>query len=166
MTDLPALTTPAEEPGASTGARWRFLRDVAVFEAKLALNNLHNFFQVPLTLGVAAMDLVLKGDVEGGRFYKVVEMGRTIDSSIDIYSVIAHRESSLNKDYTVDAIVARLETVIVREYQRGGTAATVKQAVDHAIDELQSKTGEHASKAGDAIKAAVEKILHGSAGKP
>ncbi len=139
-------------------ARWKFIRDVAVFEMKLALNNLHNFFQIPLTLAVAVFDLVVKGKQEGERFYKLVEMGRTIDDSIDIYSIVEHRERSLNKDFTVDAVIGRLEDVIVREYQKGGTAASVKAAVDKAIDGMQSKTGEHAGKAADAIKTAADRL--------
>ena len=161
MTDLPRPETAPAAPATATDARWKFLRDVAVFEAKLALNNLHNFFQVPLTLGVAVVDLLLRGEQEGGRFYKLVEVGRTIDSSLDIYSVIAHRETSHNKDYTVDAVISRLESVIVREYEKGGTAASVKQAVDRAIDELQTRTGEHASKAAEAMKAAIDKLQQG-----
>ena len=43
-------------PGASTDPRWKFLRDVAAFELKLALNNIHNFVQIPLTLAVALVD--------------------------------------------------------------------------------------------------------------
>jgi hypothetical protein len=85
-------------------------------------------------------------------------MGRTIDDSIDIYSVIAHREKSLNKNFTVDAVVARIESVIVKEYEKGGTAASVKQAVDKAFDGMQAKTGEHAEKVTDAMKAAAEKL--------
>ena len=69
MTDLPRPETAPAAPAKATDARWKFLRDVAVFEAKLALNNLHNFFQVPLTLGVAVVDLLLRGAQEGGRFY-------------------------------------------------------------------------------------------------
>ncbi len=134
------------------------MRDVLVFESKLALNNLHNFFQIPVTLAVALFDVIFKGKEEGERFYRLLELGRTIDDSIDIYSVIAHREKSLNKDYAVDAVVARIEDVIVREYKKGGSAATVKQAVDKALDGMQSKTGEHAEKAADAIKTAAEKI--------
>ncbi len=154
MTEL-GDATPAS-PDSS--ARWKFLRDVAVFEAKLALNNFHNFFQIPLTFAVAVFDLVLRGKEEGGSFYKLVEIGRTIDDSIDIYSVIEHRERSLNKDFTVDAVIAVLEAVIVREYEKGGTAASVKQAVDKAIDELQTRTGEHASKAAGAVRAAAERL--------
>ena len=156
MTDL--STSPQPGSNIDPHARWRFIRDVAVFEMKLALNNLHNFFQIPLTLAVAVFDVFVRGEEEGARFYKLVEMGRTIDDAIDIYSIVAHRERSLNKDYTVDAVIARLEDVIVREYEKGGSAASVKQAVDKAIDGMQAHTGEHASKAAEVVKAAAEKL--------
>ena len=150
MPDLPAPT--------NQDTRWKFLRDVAVFEMKLALNNLHNFFQIPLTLAVAVFDLVVRGKAEGERFYKLVEMGRTIDDAIDIYSVVAHRERSLNKDFTVDAVIGKLEAVILREYEKGGTTASVKQAVDKALDEMQTRTEAGAAKAAEAAKAAAEKL--------
>ena len=160
MTDLPGpAPQESEKIQSDPDVRWKFLRDVAVFEAKLALNNFHNFFQIPLTFAVALFDLVVRGKTEGSRFYKLVEIGRTIDDSIDIYSVIEHRERSLNKDFTVDAVVKRLESVIIHEYEKGGTAASVKQAVDKAIDGMQSSTGQHANKAADAIKAAAERLF-------
>ncbi len=160
MTDPILLPPPPSSPPVASNAdrRWKFLRDVAVFEMKLMLNNLHNFFQVPLTLAVAVFDVFVKGKEEGERFYKLVEMGRTIDDSIDIYSIVAHRERSLNKDYTVDTVLERLESVIVREYEKGGSAASVKQAVDRVIDGMQARTGEHASKAAEAVKAAADKL--------
>jgi hypothetical protein len=103
-------------------------------------------------------DVVVKGKTEGERFYKLVEMGRTIDDAIDIYSIVEHRERSLNKDYTVDAVIARFEGIIKREYEKGGTAASVKAAVDKAIDQMQSKTEPHAARAADAVKAAADKM--------
>jgi hypothetical protein len=152
MTDLPA------PPPTNQDTRWKFMRDVAVFEMKLALNNLHNFFQIPLTLAVAVFDLFVRGKTEGERFYKLVEMGRTIDDAIDIYSIVEHRERSLNKDFTVDAVLGKLEAVIQREYEKGGTTASVKQAVDKALDEMQSHTEVGAAKAADAVKTASEKL--------
>ena len=155
MSNLPTITEP---PAVDPHARWKFFRDVLVFESKLVLNNFHNFFQIPVTLAVAVFDLLVRGKEEGERFYKLLEVGRTIDDSIDIYSVIAHRERSLNKDFTVDAVVARIEGVIVREYQKGGSAASVKQAVDKALDEMHAKTGPQAEKAADAVKSAATKL--------
>jgi hypothetical protein len=109
-------------------------------------------------MAVAVFDLLVKGKSEGERFYKLVEMGRTIDDAIDIYSIVGHRERSLNSDYTVDTVIGKLESVIVREYQKGGTAASVKQALDRAIDEMQSRTEGPASRAADAVKTAAEKL--------
>ena len=134
------------------------MRNVGVFQLKLVLNNLHNFVQVPLTLVAALVDLIFKTEPEGARFYKLLEYGRTIDDSIDIYSVVARRERSLNADYTVDNLVSKLEGVIIREYEKGGSAASIKAAVDRAMDELQAKAGEGKDKAASAIRSAVDKM--------
>jgi len=152
MTELLPPSPTEEHP------RWRFLRDVAVFELKLALNNLHNFVQIPLTLAVAVFDLVFKGKSEGERFYHLVDLGRTIDDSIGIYSIIDHRQRRLNDQYTVDAVLKRIEDVIVREYEKGGTAASVKAAVDRAIDGMQTHGAPVGAKTDEAIRRAAEKI--------
>ncbi len=145
-------------PLSARDARWKFIRDVAVFELKLTLNNFHNFFQVPLTLGIALFDLIFKHGEEGSRFYWVVEQGRLIDDHIDIYSIIDHRERAMNRNYSVDAVVKRVESVIVNEYAKGGTAASIKNALDRAIDEMQSRTGPAAAKAAGATEKAAETI--------
>src|SRR5215469_3487533 len=154
MSDTPPQLTSNIDPHS----RWKFIRDVAVFQFKLFLNNVHNFVQIPLTLVVALFDIVFKTEPEGARFYKLLEYGRTIDDSIDIYSVVAHRERSLNADYTVDNLVAKLQGVIVREYEKGSSAASIKAAVDRALDELQARAGEGKDKTSSAIKSAVDKM--------
>ncbi|HUJ47862.1 MAG TPA: hypothetical protein VLV55_12080 [Rhizomicrobium sp.] len=160
MNDVPQTTpeAPSEPVVSNADTRWKFVRDVLVFELKLALNNVHNFVQIPMTLAVAIVDLVFRGKQDGERFYKVVEYGRTIDDSIGIYSIIDHRERSLNSDYTMDAVLKRVEGVIVREFEKGGTATSVKAAVDRAIDEMQARTGPVGDKAEEAIKRAAEKV--------
>jgi ribosome-associated translation inhibitor RaiA len=145
-------------------ARWKFIRDVAVFQLKLFLNNVHNFVQIPLTLAVALVDVIFKTEPEGARFYKFLELGRRIDDSIDIYSVIDHREASLNKDFTVDAVISRLEGVIVREYEKGGTAASVKAAVDRAIDGLQTRADVSKQKVSTAAQRAADTLRQKTSG--
>ena len=153
--------TPQLTSNINPHARWKFIRDVAVFQLKLFLNNLHNFVQLPLTLVVAVVDLVFKTEPEGARFYKLLQYGRTIDDSIDIYSVIAHRDRSLNADYTVDNVVSKLEGVIVGEYQKGGTAASVKAAVDRAIDEMQSQASGAVRRAAEKVREKMNKMRDG-----
>jgi hypothetical protein len=151
----------SSSPSASSGDRWRFLRDVAVFQLKLFLDNLRDFALVPVSLVAALIDLIYKGEREGALFYKVLRWGAHSEEVIDVYSAIdQHAPDSVkvNPAYTVDAVIARLESVVVREYQKGGTAASIKAAMDRAIDQLHLETKEKGDRARDAIARAADKL--------
>src|SRR5256885_14743512 len=105
-------------PRPATADRWKFLRDVLVFQLKLFLDNLRDFALMPVSLGAALIDLIFKGEREGALFYKVLKWGAHSEEVIDVYSALGvHTTSDLivNPNYTVDAVVARLEGVLVRE---------------------------------------------------
>ena len=48
--------------------RWRFFRDVLVFQLKIFIGNLRDFALMPVSVAAAVLDLVNKGDREGSRF--------------------------------------------------------------------------------------------------
>jgi hypothetical protein len=149
---------PQHDPHATDShARWRFLRDVAVFQFKLALDNLRDFALVPVSLIAAAIDLAFKGEHEGALFYMVLRWGLHSEKIIDLYSVI-ERGDGPGHDFTVDAAIARLESVILREYEKGGTAAGVKAAVDHAIDQIRRESKVGRGKARGALARAADNI--------
>jgi hypothetical protein len=139
--------------------RWKFLRDVLVFQLKLILGNLQNFVLVPVSLAAAVLDLFIKGEREGEKFYKVMDWGRRTDEMINVYSAIGgyhatggDNERAMYGDFTVDTIVEKVEGAIVREYQKGGTAANIKSAVDRAIDGMQSHGDKHKEKFDEAMQ--------------
>jgi hypothetical protein len=145
--------------------RWKFLRDVLVFQLKLILGNLQNFVLVPVSLVAAALDLFIRGNREGEKFYKVMDWGRRTDEMINVYSAIGgyHATSGENEhamygDFTVDALLGKVEGAIVREYEKGGTAASVKGAVDRAIDGMQAHGDKHKEKFDDVIHRTAEKF--------
>lgn len=80
--------------GRKNDERWRFWRDVMVFELKMFIGNMRDFALIPISLGAALIDLVSKGEREGP---------------------IKTEHASINPDYTVDAVIARIENVLVRE---------------------------------------------------
>jgi len=145
--------------------RWKFLRDVLVFQLKLNRGNLQNFVLVPVSLVAAALDLFIRGNREGEKFYKVMDWGRRTDEMINVYSAIGgyHATSGENEhamygDFTVDALLGKVEGAIVREYEKGGTAASVKGAVDRAIDGMQAHGDKHKEKFDDVMQRAAEKF--------
>ena len=64
----------------------------------------------------------------------------------------------MNPNYTVDAVIARLEGVVVREYEKGGTAASIKAALDRAIDQLHHETKEKGERVRDVVADAADKL--------
>lgn len=110
----------------------------------MLLDNLRDFALMPVSLGAAIVDLVYKGEREGALFYRVLRWGRHSEDVIDAYSAIrdhAPGDFKVSPNYTVDAAIARLESVVVREVEKGGTAASIKAVMDRTIDEIHRGTG-------------------------
>jgi hypothetical protein len=131
-------------PSPAANERWTFIRDVVVFQIKLLLDNLRDLVLMPVALAAAVIDLLYRGEREGALFYKVLRWGLHSEEVIDVYSAIAHHDPGrfkVSEAYTVDGVIARLENVVTREVEKGGTAATIKTAMDRAIDQLHSETG-------------------------
>ena len=91
-----------------------------------------------------------------------LELGIEVEEQvIDVYSAIEHHETSdfkLSRDYTVDGVIARLEGVLVRECEKGGTAASIKAAMDRAIDQLHAETNGTRNRARDVVVRTTEKL--------
>ena len=142
----------------SNDERWRFFRDVMVFELKMLIGNLRDFALMPVSIAAAIIDFISKGDREGSLFYRVLRWGAHSEEVLDAYSPIRHElhDLNINPNYTVDAVVARLENVLVREIEKGGTAATIKAALDRTIDQLHRETSQHRERAQTAVVKAIE----------
>jgi hypothetical protein len=152
------LSTP---PRANRDDRWKFLRDVLVFQLKMFLDNVRDFALMPISLIAALIDLVSRGEREGALFYKVLKWGSHSEAVIDVYSAIEHHETSdfkISRDYTVDGVIARLEGVLVRECEKGGTAASIKAAMDRAIDQLHAETSGTRNRARDVVVRTADKL--------
>jgi GNAT superfamily N-acetyltransferase len=109
-------------------------------------------------LVAALIDVISKGEREGSLFYQVLRWGAHSEELLDAYSAVKVEKSAINPNYTIDAAIARIEGVMVREYEKGGTAASIKAALDRAIDQVQRGTGGHRGRMEDAIIRASQKL--------
>jgi hypothetical protein len=149
----------AVQPAPKDDDHWKFLRDVFVFQLKMLLDNLRDFALMPVSLVAAAIDLFFKGERQGSLFYQVLRWGAHSEEVIDVYSAIhAQGRPEVNPNYTVDAVIARLEGVLIRECEKGGTAASIKAAMDRAIGQIQVETSGPRGRAKEAIVRATDKL--------
>ena len=81
---------PSTPPRANSDDRWKFLRDVLVFQLKMFLDNVRGFALMPISLVAALIDLISRGEREGALFYKVLRWSSHSEAVIDVYSAIEH----------------------------------------------------------------------------
>jgi hypothetical protein len=144
---------------SGSNERWKFFRDVLVFELKMLLDNVRDFALMPVSLVAALIDLIFKGKRHGSLFYQVLRWGAHSEEVINVYSAIkAHDRPRVNPNYTVDAAIARLEGVLIRECEKGGTAASIKAAMDRAIDQIQIETSGPRDRAREAVVRVAKKF--------
>src|SRR6266446_367227 len=144
---------------SGSNERWKFFRDVLVFQLKMLLDNVRDFALMPVSLVAALIDLIFKGKRHGSLFYQVLRWGAHSEEVINVYSAIeAHDRPNVNPNYTVDAVIARLEGVLIRECEKGGTAASIKSAMDQAFDQLHQETSGPRERARDMFARAANKL--------
>ena len=156
MTSPPALLV---EP--RNNDHWKFLRDVLVFQLKMFISNVRDVALMPVSLVAAFIGLFFKGERHGALFYRVLKWAAHSEKMIDVYSAIESDETTgqgINPNYTVDAAIARLEGVLVRECEKGGTASSIKAAMDRAIEQLHKETSGPRDRARDAVARATDRL--------
>ena len=154
MSSTDPLTVPQ-----SDNDHWKFLRDVLVFQLKMLLDNIRDFALMPISLVAALIDLIFKGERQGTLFYQVLRWGA--HSEEDHRRLQRNRHAlrpAVHPAYTIDAVIARLEGVVVRECEKGGTAASIKAAMDRAIGQIQVETSGPRDRAREAVTRAAEKL--------
>ena len=131
-------------PRANSDERWKFLRDVVVFQLKMLLDNVRDLVLMPVALvgGAARPDPARRAG--GSAFLQGAAMGlaqREGDRSLQRHRASGAGQFTISRDYTVDGVIARLENVVAREVEKGGTAASIKSAMDRTIDQIHAGTG-------------------------
>jgi hypothetical protein len=113
--------------------RWRLIRDMLVFQLRLGLDALRDLLLSPISLVAGIADLIFGGT----RFYSVLGAGRRTEAWIHLFGELDRAETrDAAPPAAVDAIVERMERLIVEQYERGGVTASAKSAIDRGLDAI------------------------------
>lgn len=135
MDSLPTLTH--EE----TDGRWELIRDVVVFQVKLALDALRDFAFAPLSITAAVVDLITGGSNPGRYFYAVLALGGKTEGWINLFGAPRLEGGSqlTSEGPTIDSLVKQVEGLVVEQYERGGLTSSAKEAIDRSLDAISRK---------------------------
>ncbi len=136
----PIPETPRDRPD-----RWTLIRDLFVFQAKLLVDGFRDLLLVPASL-VAGIWSLVAGDNggPGPQFYRLVSLGKQSEAWIDLFQAYENAPEEVRREHefatgNMDEIVARFESFVVDEYERGGVTAQAKARIDKALDAIQRR---------------------------
>lgn len=122
--------------------RWALLRDVLVFQLKLALDAARDLLLSPVSLAALALGLVAGGDHPRRYFANLLALGRRSEHWIDLFGSESERAgpgATGDDGERLDAYVARLEALLVAQSERGGVTAATRRQVDRLLDAVQDR---------------------------
>jgi hypothetical protein len=119
--------------------RWRIVRDVAILQLKLLIGNVHNLLLMPVALFAGALDILFKNRRDEALLYKTLAWARHFEERIGLYSALREDPHHPPEKYSIDAVIARVETAIKKNYESGGTAASMKAAADKAFERMAAR---------------------------
>ena len=136
-----------QDDSQSTGMptdRRTLVRDIAILQVKLVVDGLRDFILVPVSLVAGIMSLVKSGDEPATEFYDLLKMGRRSERWINLFGAAERVHGPENEDdqllpEDIDALVGRVESFVVDEYQKGGVTKQAKDQVDKALNKLHKR---------------------------
>ncbi len=108
--------------------RWVILRDLVIFQVKLALDGLKDLVFMPISIVAAAVDLLLPDDEPGRRFYAVLRLGERFDRWLSLFGA-AQKANALDDGLFgasragSGTLLGRLEEIVI-----GGPEPETEQA--------------------------------------
>ena len=136
---------PSPETHRDYPDRWTLIRDLFVFQAKLIVDGFRDLLLVPASL-VAGIWSLVTGDSNrpGPQFYQLVSLGKQSEVWIDLFKAYENAPEEVRREHelatgNMDELVARLESYVVDEYERGGVTAQAKARIDKALDAIQRR---------------------------
>lgn len=81
-------TLPDDAP-----SRRKTVRDVLIFQIKLWLEGFKDILLMPLSLGAALLDLVVRKKKGRGALYSVMKLGDRFERWVDLYASLDKREN-------------------------------------------------------------------------
>lgn len=125
--------------------RWALIRDLLVFAGKAALEAFRDLALIPVGLVAGLAGLLFHPRDPEFLFREVLRLGDRFDRFVDLFGADRARRRGdpevAAEGPSFDALVGRVERVLVEQHRRGGVTAQAKEAVDRALDTLQRRPG-------------------------
>jgi peptidoglycan hydrolase CwlO-like protein len=125
-------------------SRWPLIRDMLVFQVKLALDALRDLFLSPVSIICGLVDILMGNSLSKGYFHKLMNFGHKTDSWLNLFGNHNQDDESLNAtfsekykaDKNVDQLFLQVESLLKEQHDKGGLTASAKATIDRYLKKI------------------------------
>jgi hypothetical protein len=124
--------------------RWSLIRDMLIFQIKLAMDAIRDLFLSPVSIVCGLADLLLGNSLSKSYFYKLMGLGHQSDAWLNLFG--SHNKDDQNTkvegsketkpDMNVDQLFSQVESLLKDQHGKGGLTATAKSKIDRYLNKI------------------------------
>lgn len=129
------------EPNIS---RLALIRDMLVFQVKLAMDAIRDLFLSPVSIICGLVDILNGNSLSKSYFHKLMALGRQSDSWLNLFGNHDKADAGLNvqdnqkekADANVDQLFLKIESLLKEQHNKGGLTASAKTKIDNYLNKI------------------------------
>jgi len=130
-------------------SRWALIRDMLIFQIKLAMDAIRDLLLSPASIVCGLIDIFKGHSISKSYFHKLMELGQKSDSWLNLFG--NHNKCSDNSsaidnqkakaDINVDQLFLQVESLLKEQHGKGGLTASAKSTIDRYLNKIvETKT--------------------------
>lgn len=133
------------EPNIS---RWALIRDMLIFQIKLAMDAIRDLLLSPVSIICGIVDIFKGHSISQSYFRKLMDLGQKSDSWLNLFGNHNqnHSEDAENSnlldgqnsksEVNVDHVFSQIESLLKEQHDKGGLTASAKVTIDRYLNKI------------------------------
>ena len=125
-------------------ARWTLIRDMLVFQVKLAMDAIRDLFLSPVSIICGLIDIFKGHSPSQSYFQKLMTFGQHTDFWLNLFGNHQNSANKLNTpknskgtaDVNVDQLFTKVESLLKEQHGKGGLTASAKSTIDRYLNKI------------------------------
>jgi hypothetical protein len=125
-------------------ARWDLIRDMFIFQIKLAMDAIRDLFLSPVSIICGLADILIGKSHSKSYFYKLMNFGHQTDSWLNLFGHQSQVTSNVDDvssekpktEMNVDQLFSQVESLLKEQHGKGGLTASARSKIDRYLNKI------------------------------
>jgi len=124
--------------------RWALIRDMFVFQVKLAMDAIRDFLLSPVSIICGLVDILKGHSLSQSYFHKLMNFGHQTDAWLNLFgnhnksveNINVQASEEAKADVNVDQLFSQVETLLKEQHGKGKLTASAKSTIDRYLNKI------------------------------